>query len=78
MPDGRLKAFGRVQNRGGATAAQARIRVRILLDNGNIAAQGETPLDPSTIPPQGMATFELPLDYSGPVGTIKAELVWVE
>jgi len=78
MPDGRLKTFGRVQNRGGATASQARIRVRILLDNGDIAAQGETSLDPSTIPPQGMATFELPLDYSGPVGTIKAELVWVE
>ncbi|HYS77254.1 MAG TPA: serine/threonine-protein kinase [Candidatus Dormibacteraeota bacterium] len=78
MPDGRLKMFGRVQNRGGATASQGRIRVRVLLDNGDIAAQGETPLDPSTIPPQGMATFELPLDYSGPVGTIKAELVWVE
>ena len=78
MPDGRLKVFGRVQNGGGGTAAQARIRVRILLDNGDIAAQGETPLDPATIPPQGMATFELPLDYAGPVGTIKAELVWVE
>jgi len=59
-------------------ASQARVRVRILLDNGNTAAEGETPLDPSVIPPQGTATFEIPLDYSGPIGTIKAELIWVE
>ncbi len=78
MPDGRLKVFGRVQNRGTGIALQARIRVRILLDNGTVAAQGETPLTPASIPPQGSAIFELPLDYNGPVGTIKAELVWVE
>jgi len=78
LPDGRLKIFGRVQNRGSGTALQARIRVRILLDSGAIAAQGEAPLTPASIPPQGSATFELPLDYNGPVGTIKAELVWVE
>ena len=78
LPDGRLNVFGRVQNNGGGVASQARVRVRILLDNGNTAAEGETPLAPSVIPPQGMSTFEIPLDYSGPVGTIKAELIWVE
>jgi hypothetical protein len=78
LPDGRIKVFGRVQNNGGGAASQARARVRILLDNGDTAAEGETPLDPSNIPPQGMATFDIPLDYSGPVGTIKAELIWVE
>ena len=78
LPDGRIKVFGRVQNNGGGVASQARARVRILLDNGNTAAEGETPLDPSVIPPQGTATFEIPLDYSGPIGTIKAELIWVE
>ena len=78
LPDGRLKVFGRIQNNGGSTAARARVRVRILLENGGVAAEGETPLDPPIIPPQGTATFELPLDYRGPVGTIKAELVWIE
>ena len=78
LPDGRLKVFGRIQNNGGSTASQARVRVRILLDDGGVAAQGETPLDPPIVPPQGTAIFELPLDYTGPVGTIKAELVWVE
>ena len=78
LPDGRVKVFGRVQNTGGGVASQARARVRILLDNGDIAAEGEIPLDPSVIPPQGSATFEIPLDYRGPVGTIKAELIWVE
>ncbi len=78
LPDGRLKVFGRIQNNGGSTAARARVRVRILLENGGLAAQGETPLDPPIVPPQGTATFELPLDYTGPVGTIKAELVWIE
>jgi predicted Ser/Thr protein kinase len=78
LPDGRIKVFGRVQNTGGSAASQARVRVRILLDNGNTAAEAETPLDPSVIPSQGTARFEIPLDYSGPVGTIKAELIWVE
>jgi predicted Ser/Thr protein kinase len=78
LPDGRIKVYGRVQNNGGSVASQARARVRILLDNGDTAAEGETPLDPSVIPPQGSATFEIPLDYRGPVGTIKAELIWVE
>ncbi|MBI1950974.1 MAG: serine/threonine protein kinase [Acidobacteria bacterium] len=78
LPDGRLKVFGRILNNGGSTAARARVRVRILLENGGLAAQGETPLDPPIVPPQGTATFELPLDYTGPVGTIKAELVWIE
>lgn len=78
LPDGRLKVFGRIQNNGGNTASQARVRVRILLDDGSVAVEGETPLDPPIVPPQGTATFELPLDYTGPVGTIKAEIVWVE
>ena len=78
LPDGRLKVFGRIQNHGGSTAARARVRVHILLENGGVAAEGEPPLDPPIIPPQGTATFELPLDYRGPVGTIKAELVWIE
>ncbi len=78
LPDGRIKVFGRVQNNGGSVASQARVRVRILLDNGETAAEGETPLDPAVIPPQGTAAFDVRLDYNGPVGTIKAELIWVE
>ncbi len=78
LPDGRLKVMGRVQNTGGSAASQARVRIRVLLENGTIVSQGETPLVPSAIPAGGSASFELPLSYSGPVGTIKAELVWVE
>lgn len=78
LPDGRIKVFGSVKNDGGSTASQARVRVRILLENGETAAEAEAPLDPALIPPQSAATFELPLDYNGPVGTIKAELIWVE
>jgi len=78
LPDGRIKVSGRVQNNGAGIAKQVRARIRILTENGDTAAEGETFLDPSVIPPQGTATFEIPLDYSGPVGTIKADLTWVE
>ena len=78
LPDGRIKVTGRVENTGGSAATQARVRIRILLENGDLAAQGESPLIPPTIPPGGSASFELPIDYTGPVGRIKAELVWIE
>jgi predicted Ser/Thr protein kinase len=78
LADGRLKVIGRVRNAGGSAATQARVRIFVLLDSGAIAARAEVPLQPSTVPPDGEASFELPLDYSGPVGTIKAELTWLE
>jgi eukaryotic-like serine/threonine-protein kinase len=78
LRDGRIKVFGRVENIGGGVASQARVRIKIFLDNGNVAAQAETPLIPPTIPPGASASFEIPMDYQGPVGTIKAEVVWVE
>ncbi|MBI4169922.1 MAG: serine/threonine protein kinase [Acidobacteria bacterium] len=78
LPDGRLRVFGRVTNAGGTAASRARVRIRILLESGAVVAQGETPLTPATIPAGASADFDLPIDYSGPVGTIKAELVWVE
>ncbi len=78
LSDGRLRVMGQVRNDGNGTASQARVRIRILLENGALAAQGETPLTPSLIPPGHTAGFSMPLDYSGPVATIKAELVWVQ
>jgi predicted Ser/Thr protein kinase len=78
LPDGRIKVSGRVQNNGAGVAKQVRARIRILMENGDTAAEGEAALEPSVIPPQGTATFEIPLDYSGPIGTVKADLTWVE
>ena len=78
LPDGRIKVTGRVENAGASPASHARVRIRILLESGAVVAQGETPLTPADIQPGGQASFELPMNYSGPVGTIKAELVWSE
>jgi predicted Ser/Thr protein kinase len=78
LPDGRLRVFGQVRNNGGSAASQARARIRVILDNGTIAAQGETPLAPSTVQPTGTASFEIVLDYAGPIASIRAELVWYQ
>jgi hypothetical protein len=75
---GGLKVTGRVQNAGMAEAKLSRVRVRVLLDNGSVAAQAETPLVPGTLQPGQVAAFEVHLDYDGPVGTIRAELMWNE
>jgi hypothetical protein len=76
--DGTLRVYGQVTNMGGSPAAQSRVRVRILTEQGTLAVQGETDLEPALLPPGGSANFSLPLIYDGPVGTIKAELAWVE
>ena len=78
LPKGGLRVHGRVRNSGGAPARQARVRVRVLLENGEVAAQAETPLTPPTLPGGQVASFDLLLDYSGPSATIRSELVWSE
>ena len=79
LPNGAgLKVTGRVQNAGSASAKLSRVRVRVLLDNGSVAAQGETSLAPPTLQPGQIAQFEVVLDYDGPVGTLRAELIWNE
>jgi predicted Ser/Thr protein kinase len=78
LPTGGLRVTGRVQNSGGLPARNARVRVRLLLETGALAAQGEAPLKPPLIPPGRSATFEVTLDYAGPIGTIKAELIWTD
>ncbi|MGH9798046.1 MAG: serine/threonine protein kinase, partial [Candidatus Polarisedimenticolia bacterium] len=78
MPDGRLRVFGEVRNTGGTLAGQGRVRIQILDESGAVVARAETSLQPGAIPPGGSAQYEVPVDYSGPVGTIKAELSWVE
>ena len=75
---GGLKVTGRVQNAGSGDAKSSRVRVRVLLDNGTVAAQAETPLVPPTLQPGQVASFEIHLDYDGPVGTLRAELIWGE
>jgi eukaryotic-like serine/threonine-protein kinase len=78
LADGRLKVMGRIQNRGTGTAGQVRVRIVVMLANDTIVARAEIPLAPPTVPPGGTASFEVPIDYTGPVGRIKAELVWVD
>jgi predicted Ser/Thr protein kinase len=78
LPDGRLRVFGRVTNAGGSAAIRARVRVHIVLENGTVVSRGETPLAPASVPPGASAAYDLTLNYSGPVGTIKSELIWVE
>jgi serine/threonine-protein kinase len=77
-PNGALLVKGRVQNSGTAPARLAHVRVRVLLDNGTVAAQGETPLVPPILEPGQVAEFTLTIDYNGPAGTIRAELIWSE
>jgi serine/threonine-protein kinase len=77
-PNGGLLVKGRVQNSGTAEARLAHVRVRVLLDNGTLAAQGETPLVPPLLEPGQVAEFTLTIDYNGPAGTIRAELIWSE
>jgi serine/threonine-protein kinase len=76
LPGGGLRVTGRVQNKGRAVARQARVRVKIVVDGGQMAAQGETALRPAVILPGQTADFDLTLDYAGPAGTIRAELIW--
>ena len=78
LPGGGLRVSGRVQNRGNAQARQARVRVKVVLDGGQVAAQGDTDLRPQTLLPGQTAAFELTLDYSGPAGTIRAEITWTD
>jgi hypothetical protein len=77
-PNGALLVKGRVQNSGNAEARLAHVKVRVLLDNGTLAAQGETPLVPATLEPGQVAEFSVTIDYNGPAGTIRAELIWSE
>jgi hypothetical protein len=76
LSNGKMRVKGEVRNTGGGPAQQARVRVRLTLANGTVAAQGETALKPAIIPAGQSAVFELDLDYDGPIGTIKAELIW--
>ena len=78
LPGGGLRVSGRVQNRGNAQARQARVRVKVVLDGGQVAAQGDADLKPQTLLPGQTAAFELTLDYSGPAGTIRAEITWTD
>jgi hypothetical protein len=75
---GGMKVTGRVQNAGTGEAKMSRVRVRVLLDNGTVAAQGETTLQPPTLMAGQVAQFEIVLNYDGPVGTLRAELIWSE
>jgi hypothetical protein len=78
LPRGGLRVHGRVRNAGGGAARQARVRVRVLLESGEVAAQGETPLQPAALAAGQVASFDLLLDYAGPSATIRTEIVWSE
>jgi len=78
LPKGGLRVHGRVRNAGGSLARQARVRVRVILPNGEVAAQADTPLQPAVLSPGQIASFDLLLDYAGPSATIRSEIIWSE
>ncbi len=73
---GDLEVTGRVKNTGTATASQVRVRVRIIGNDGIVAAQAESELQPGTLAPGASAPFTTFFQYDGPVGTISTEIVW--
>ena len=77
-PGGGLRVTGKVLNRGNARAQRARVRVKVVLDGGQVAAQGDADLKPETLLPGQTGAFDLTLDYSGPAGTIRAEITWTD
>jgi len=78
LPDGRIKVTGQVRNTGVGVAGQARVRIRLLREDGSVATENEAPLAPPTIAPGATSFFELTLDGGGGFATIKAELLWIE
>ncbi|HKQ98824.1 MAG TPA: hypothetical protein VJV75_13180, partial [Candidatus Polarisedimenticolia bacterium] len=78
LPQGGLRVHGRVRNAGGAPARLARVRVKVMMSGGEIAAQGETDLRPGSLAPGQTGAFDLTLNYAGPSATIRSEIVWSE
>ncbi len=76
LPNGDLEVTGRVKNSGTAAASQVRVRVRIIGNDGMVAAQAESKLQPDTLAPGASAPFTTFFQYDGPVGTISTEIVW--
>jgi hypothetical protein len=78
LPQGGLRVHGRVRNSGEAPARLARVRVKVLMSGGQVAAQGEADLRPGSLAPGQIGAFDLTLDYGGPSATIRSEIVWSE
>jgi serine/threonine-protein kinase len=78
LPQGGLRVHGRVRNSGAAPARLARVRVKVLMSGGQVAAQAETDLRPGSLVPGQIGAFDVTLDYGGPSATIRSEIVWSE
>jgi serine/threonine-protein kinase len=76
LPNGDLEVTGRVKNNGTVAASQVRVRVRIIGNDGLVATQSESELQPETLAPGASAPFTTYFQYDGPVGTISTEIVW--
>lgn len=76
LPNGDLEVTGRVKNNGTVAASQVRVRVRIIGNDGLVAAQSESELQPGTLAPGASEPFTTYFQYDGPVGTISTEIVW--
>ena len=76
LPNGDLEVTGRVKNNGTVAASQVRVRVRIIGNDGLVATQSESELQPGTLAPGSSAPFTTYFQYDGPVGTISTEIVW--
>ncbi len=78
LAQGGLRVHGRVRNSGAAPARLARVRVKVLMSGGQVAAQAETDLRPGSLAPGQIGAFDVTLDYGGPSATIRSEIVWSE
>ena len=78
LPQGGLRVHGRVRNSGTAPARLARVRMKMLMSGGQVAAQAETDLRPGSLAPGQIGAFDVTLDYGGPSATIRSEIVWSE
>jgi serine/threonine protein kinase len=76
LPNGDLEVTGRVKNNGTVAASQVRVRVRIIGNDGLVATQSESEIQPEPLAPGASAPFTAYFQYTGPVGTISTEIVW--
>jgi serine/threonine-protein kinase len=76
LPDGGMEVSGLVVNNGTAPAGQVRVRVRILDEEGRVADEAETALQPAALDPGARVPFSARFDYEGPVATISSQVFW--
>ncbi len=76
LEGGRMRVYGEVRNAGGGAAANARVRIKVLDDQGRELSRGETRLFPPIIAPSSTASFEIVVDNAERFASLSAEVFW--